>query len=488
MKWSAKMKHARVISIIVYLLIMVVAVNMGCGGKPSERETDSTADISKSNTETKPTNVNGWKGACDFDSENVPSSLFHSGRHQVGGGVNSLKIDNQGRANILYHDNYSRKMFTLIADGKRFELNGDTQDCSNYDFLQLPIGNSDEYEIRMCIDSLDRKHFLTWDDAGIYYFVWDDTGWKTIDGLELDLENLACGFLFPALYENPSFEASFELDSKDNPSLALFVGHNIHYYHWDGLKWITSNGSKYDHKTNDGLIYTSTSVISQLELLFDVDDTPHIVWMEKKEYCDPICIKTMIFSDSKWLNITSPLGIDYDAVVDLRGKHLFINIYDFYTVIDEKDVFHLAWEYRDTDDSLWVFCYMKNDNVARNTGWRNINGEMVEKAQDTNTPVSIEHIDERGYLHHIGIANCDISGYPDPDLLHTMWNGNEWVNVKDESVPAEGDESCLFYINYNDRPPSDFIIKTFKNNVYIIWHQWSKTVSRDIHYMEWIEE
>ncbi|HOO96799.1 MAG TPA: hypothetical protein PKV16_05525 [Caldisericia bacterium] len=469
----------------IVVIVAVLMLVIGCGKSPNGNSVSN-------NTDPKVLLSGKWYSASQnkpLDNNSV-ESLFQIGHSEY----TDIKIDDYGKMHICYYVSYKTGYNTETTQpncyvvGKKCEWktllgeNAELLMSKDKHIPLLPDGKTVNVN-EINIDKDGRTHFI----GDSCYLIWNGSNWTTLKGDVATKENVSeWRFDLPLVHRETLTNATFKLDSSGRPVIVFFRGYThkekisyIHYVRWDGEKWVTFDGKEYDCTDNDGEVYRTDDSINQVELLLDGNNIPYIVWSEKKDQ-KPSCIKGVLLSKNSW----EEMGFDSKKaeIVDMGGKTTFPKVRDFEVEIDTINRLHLAWEYKATDSSPRTFCYMYYDG-----DWKNIDNEVVmEDLGNTVVPVSIDHISKNGHLHHIGYLD-------DFNLLHTMWNGTLWTRVDGEPTRPEGDNSCVFYRNYNGQMPVDFIIQSYGNNLYMAWTQWSKDgvgigVNSNLHYMEWIED
>lgn len=440
---------------------------IGCGNEIHNAR-EGKDILNETNHQIKRQETSGWKGTYD-KTEYVPESMLYIASSPYAY-IGAFEIDNNGIPYVLYSDSPQENQFycSLFNGGKWLGL----LDSSNeYNENLMPLSDSKRILFdTMRIDNNNQCHFIKWDKEGLIYMVWEGNHWISVYGSQFEHQYSS----------NSRVNYNIELDNKNRPHIVYRKLDSINYFYWNGEDWVTESGDLYNFKENDNPIYTSESdskINSNISFMMDSNDNPIIIWSEYDQL-DHTYIKGITRKEGKWQFLKNP-STPQTAILDLSNYLTNPNFGDFFAKVDTDDRLHLTWNQRDCS------CYMFN----KSSNWYNYKGEAIiaEDLSNAVVPVSIDHIDDKGYLHHVGYANDDF------DLYHTMWNGQQWTSIEGRPTPPEGDEDCIFYRNYNDRPPGDFIIRTHKNNFYIAWNQWSQEgvgvgVSWNLHYMEWIED
>ncbi len=470
------MKNTVILSICFMMLFSLI----GCGGiQEKAGETVVKISIPESENESgneidSDTSLSGrWYGTGEREN------IFSYGRSWI----RDIEIDKYGRAHLLYE--LSTKIYPIkntlvyaVKNGLDWVSLDDEliNEIAYPHFISENFSENQDFPGRMRLDSKGRTHFFD----GSLYLIWNGLGWERLDGTRAYSSNVIKPFI-----SIPS-EIFWELDSKDHPHVIYQSEKAIHYVRWNGKNWVTSDNNLYDEESNNGFILEPKGKIYDLKFYLD-DDTPKLLW-KVSGYDKPGVLCGIKKSESDWVNMYGADPQDFE-IFDYSGENL-LGWQGVWCWLDSENNLHLSWgrEADENEEFPVEYCYAKYDG----TSFENYLGEKLdENYVNADVPVHIDHVDERGFLYHVEYKYCGETEASGSDLALTIWNGEKWVRVDGIETTPEGDDSCIFYRNYEGgRVPTDLIIKTKGNNFYVAWLQWSNSigVNYNLHFMEWIEE
>jgi len=231
-----------------------------------------------------------------YDSD---ASLYHNIK-TINVGYPDFDLDSNDYPHIVWHEfsegNKKPDITYAKWDGKNWvKANGDI--CTRSSGFDKISNDKGSYYSQISLDGSDTPHVTWHSNKEIYYAKWNGSSWGTPDGKPFSSQNN--GNI--SRNGTWSYGPAIDVDSRGNPHIVWSDDNTIRYIKWDGFEWICDNGKKYNSTTNNGRIsgIEKDTKAAHPEIVIDSKDNPHIVWYRNFDSNDEVIY--VRWDGGKWI-------------------------------------------------------------------------------------------------------------------------------------------------------------------------------------------